>query len=359
MPENTTTTEPTIQPPDRRWGLLPLLSGNDWLTRANTRNASSLIALDWNDHYAVLGWWPVSGSSSQAARSEHPRIETHTIPDGLMVNGQWQDAATWIACIEAWVAATTIGQPKVVIALPVQDLTHHWLEAPGNLATERTAVLMDLMDQALADQDLAEQGHLSLIDQVFDVLPESALWASRSSELDEPSTSKTNRRWCLLAALKDKISAHEALFASSSLTLARIDSRPRALMACWQDHVESHGSHCLLDDHLETTGWLIAGEAGVIEMGHVSHERLSMAERVDHLTQRLATSQASHGLECLWLSNGQDDPSVKVANQVADTLGLKMAFIPPINPHQASASQQAVAQGLLADTFEQTRSHAL
>ncbi|HEY7905415.1 MAG TPA: hypothetical protein VIC53_00675 [Wenzhouxiangella sp.] len=324
-----------------------------------TKASGSVVALDWNDRHAVLGWLP--------ERAHAPEIQTHAIPEGLMIHGQWQDEQAWRACLETWVAATKISQPLMVVALPAQDLVHHWIKAevgvdidPDMAANiDSSHALNSLVDHAMVEHALTEQGAWSPIDQVFDVLPESDLWPGQMGHKRGADVAVKNTRWCLLGASQAKVSSYEALFASSHLRLACVDGRPRALLGCLQQRVSNKGLHCVLDDHLGTTQWWVTSESGVNDFGQFSHQRLSLVERVDHLTQRLATPQANFGLDAMWVSNGQHDQATDVASQVAQALGLELVLMPPVNGHEESASQQAVVQGLLAKPLERETSHAL
>lgn len=350
MPQTPTTN--LSQPQPFRWHqrLLSLFFPHERVSEQITASGS-VVALDWNDRHAVLGWLPECAQS--------PEIQTHAIPEGLMIHGQWQDEQAWRACLETWVAATKVSQPLIVVALPAPDLVHQWVKAEVGVDIDSSHTLKSLVDQAMAEHTLTEQGALSATDQVFDVLPESDLWPGQMGPEAGADVALKNARWCLLGASQAKVSSYEALFASSHLRLTCVDGRPRALLGCLQQQVSNKGRHCVLDDHLGTTQWWVTSESGVIEMGQFLHQRLSLAERVDYLTQRLATSQASHGLDTMWLSNGQQDEATEVVRQVAQTVGLELVFIPPVNGHEESASQQAVVQGLLAKPLERARIYAL
>lgn len=350
MPQTPTTNLSQTQPFRWRQRLLSLFLAHKRVSEHITASGS-VVALDWNDRHAVLGWLPKLAHA--------PEIQTHAIPEGLMIHGQWQDEQAWRACLETWVAATEVRQPLMVVALPAQDLVHHWVEAEVGVNIDSSHTLKSLVDQAMAEHALTEQGALSPIDQVFDVLPESDLWPGQMGSEMGADLALTNKRWCLLGTSQAKMSSYEALFTSSHLRLACIDGRPRALLGCLQQRVSNKGLHCVLDDHLGTTQWWVTSESGVIEMGQFLHQRLSLAERVDHLTQRLATTQASFGLEAMWVSNGQRDQATDVVRQVAQALGLELVFILPVNGHEESASQQVVVQGLLAKPLERARIYAL
>ncbi len=347
MPNTPTTNAAKLQP--RRWRqrLLSRLLAQQRVTE-QIKATGSVVALDWDDRHAVLGWLPKLGHA--------PEVQTQAIPEGLMIEGQWQDERAWADCLERWVGAIDVSQPLVVVALPTKDLSHHWLTLDMDTPIDgSTRTLNHLINQAMADQALIEQGTLSPADQVFDVLPASDLMPGRT----DTHATANNERGCLLGASQAKVASYQALFAASHLRLACMDGRPRALLGYWQQQVSNEGVHGLLDDHLGTTQWWVISFSGIHEMGQFSHQRLSLAERVDHLTQRLAASQASHGLDALWCSHDPKDEAAQVAHQVAQTLGLEWVLMPPVNGHEPSASQQAVVQGLLATPLERTRVYAL
>lgn len=321
----------------------------------------SLVAMDWDDHHAVLGWLPEPVGAGETGRPEVGQIEIqiHAIPEGLMVQGQWQDARAWLACLERWVAATPLNRPQLVLALPAEELSHQWLDGPSDLDTDRSDTLEALIDEAMSRQTLGEHSRVPLEDQVFDVLPMSGVWPGTKMLSNDSQTQEFDHRWCLVGAPKNRVSALEDLFAQSDLQLACLDVRWRALLACWHQQVTGEGNHCLLDDHLSTTQWIITGRSGVLEMGHLTHQRLSLAERSDHLIGQLASAQANHALDALWLSAAKDSQSFEVADRVAETLNLNLNFLPSLTDHTPSSSLQAVVQGLLLGQASRAVTHGL
>lgn len=339
-------TRPSLSRPQRRWSVLSGLRDG---ARKRRAAVGSLVAMDWDDEQAVLGWVAepvgVDQAGAREARAiEMDRIElrTHAIPEGLMRDGQWQDASQWLACLERWVAAIPIDHPRLVLALPAKDLSHHWLEGPANLNVDRTDVLMGLVDQAMS-----EHGRVSLDDPVFDVLSEGDVWPGARMSFADLEAQERTHRWCLVGVAKSRVAALEALFAKSHLSLACLDGRPRALLAAWYPHRSGEGMDCLLDDHLRTTQWMVTSGGGILDMGHWSHQRLSMAERVGHLIERLRLVQASHWFDTIWLSHSRDSELAEVADRVADTLHLSLKFLPENDHHQSSASLEVVVHGLL------------
>jgi len=349
----------------RTHSLWSVLAGLKDRARGQHSVACSLVALDWDDEHAVLGWVPEALGKGQTATDESRTIaidqiefQTHAIPDGLMVEGQWQVASRWLACLERWVAATDIDHPQLVLAMPAKNLSHHWLNGPATLEIDRTDVLMGLVDKAMSQQALDEHGQVSLDDQVFDVLPERDVWPGTSLSFAESEGRERHQRWCLVGVAEAKVAALEALFAGSHLSLACLDSRPRALLAAWHPHLSNEGHACLLDDHLSITQWMVTGGQGIAEMGQLSHRRLSMAERVDHLIGRLGSAQASHSFDTIWVSHPEGSELAEVASRVADTLNLSVAFMPGLGDHKSSASLQLVVQGLLIGQATRVITHA-
>lgn len=356
-------THPSIPRPQRLWSVLAGLKDR---ARGQRFATDSLLALDWDDDHAVLGWVPepagrgqTGGDQSGGMESVQIELRAHAIPDGLMAEGQWQDASRWLACLERWVAATEIDRPELIMALPAKDLSHHWLEGRSSLDIDRTDVLMGLVDEAMSQQDLDEHGRVSLDDQVFDVLSEADVWPQTAVSLGETESQEHNPRWCLVGVAEAKVAALEALFAGSDWSLACLDSRPRALLAAWYPHLSGDGNECLLDDHLSTTQWMVTGRQGLLEMGQLSHRRLSIAERVDHLIGRLGSAQASHSFDTIWLTHPKGSELSEVAGRVADALNLSMVFIPSLTDHPPSASLQLVVQGLLMSQTARGLRHAV
>ena len=350
-------TQPSIPRPQSLGALL-----SDLIDSSNNKRFAmgSLLALDWDDEHLVLGWMPepIDRRETEDSHIRPMEIRTHTIPDGLMVEGQWQDAARWMACLERWVAATQLDQPQLVLALPAKDLSHHWVDASSHLDIDRTDVLMGLVDQAASQQALDGHGQVSLDDQVFDVLSEADVWPGATMPLCENERQEHNLRWCLVGAAEAKVAALETLFAGSHFSLTCLDSRPRALLAAWHPHLSGEGHACLLDDHLSTTQWMVTGRQGLLEMGQLSHQRLSIAERVDHLIGRLGSAQASHSFDTIWLTHPKGSELSEVATRVADALNLSVVFMPSLNDHPPSASLQLAVQGLLIGQGARVVTHA-
>ena len=351
-------TQPSMPRLPRLWSVLAGLKDS---ARGKRFATDSLLALDWDDDHVVIGWLsePVVQCEAEDRHVRPIEICIHAIPDRLMVDGQWQDASHWLACLERWVAATEIDHPKLIMALPAKDLSHHWLERQSSLDIERTDVLMGLVDEAMSQQVLGEHGRVSLDDQVFDVLSEADVWPPTAVSPGETQSQEHKPRWCLVGVAEAKIAALEALFAGSHWSLARSDSRPRALLAAWYPHLFGEGHACLLDDHLSTTQWMVTGRQGLLEMGQLSHQRLSIAERVDHLIGCLGSAQASHSFDTIWLTHPEGSELSEVATRVADALNLSVVFIPSLTDHPPSASLQLAVQGLLMGQTVRGLRHAV